>query len=192
MGSSPPPSTPAWTTRGSSRGWTTPPAPRRSCCTSSGPPSPPRPSTSSSSTRRARSPRARRTAPASGVRRSPRSSPPAPGGSASGRQEPQPRRGDQPLLEGAPVPAVVLDEVEPVDQRAHQDQPPAALQRRRRLRGGRRVEALALVDHADPADGVVDGDVHLVLLVLAGVLHHVRARLGEREHVLLDAVLDDA
>jgi hypothetical protein len=39
---------------------------------------------------------------------------------------------------------------------------------------------------------VVDADVDLVLLVLAGVLDDVRARLGHREHDLLDPALDDA
>ena len=47
-------------------------------------------------------------------------------------------------------------------------------------------QARAVVQHADEAGVVGDRDVDLVLLVLAGVLHHVRARLGERQHDLLD------
>src|SRR3712207_8308392 len=50
-------------------------------------------------------------------------------------------------------------------------------------RGG--VEALAAVDHADPAQPVVDGDLDLVLGVLPGVLDDVGA--GDRKSTRLNS-----
>ena len=63
---------------------------------------------------------------------------------------------------------------------------PPSSGRARRGPAARTSKPCAVVEHADPAGVVVDGDVDLVLLVLAGVLHHVRARLGQRQHDLLD------
>jgi len=65
-----------------------------------------------------------------------------------------------------------VPEVEPVDQRLHQDQPAPTLQRGLRPRRGGLlgVEPAALVEDGDPADAVVDGDVDLVLVELARVL----------------------
>ena len=54
------------------------------------------------------------------------------------------------------------------------------------LASDRRVEPAAGVDHADLADVVGDDQVHLVLVVDAGVLHHVGARLGEGEGHVVD------
>ena len=83
-----------------------------------------------------------------------------------------------------------LLEGQPVDQRTHEDQPAAALQGGADLLGRHllQVEAAAVVEHADPAHVVVDGDVDLVLVLPLRVLDDVRARLGEREQDVVDPV----
>jgi len=54
------------------------------------------------------------------------------------------------------------------------------------------VVAVPAVHHVDAAGGVLDADHHLVLVGVGGVLHDVRAGLGEGQFDVVADVLDHA